>query len=164
MLDKPRINGYKKCDLLNGDGICISVWFQGCKFRCKGCHNPQTWSLTASEEFTQDKVEEIKRLLDDKYVDGLSLLGGEPLLKRNYEIILQLTKYAKSRNKTVYLWTGYNWGEIEDYSILEYVDYVVCGRYMEELRKPTKYCGSLNQEVIDVNKSLKTGIKTLKNW
>lgn len=164
MLDKPRLSGYKKCDLLNGDGVCVSVWFQGCNFRCKGCHNPQTWSMNDGEEFTHTKIDEIKSLLDDKYIDGLSFLGGEPLLERNYEIIKELSEYAKEKEKTVYVWTGYDWEEIKHLDILKSIDKIVCGKFILELRNISKYCGSTNQEVIDVQSSLQYEKKIKNKW
>lgn len=151
----------KDNDIANGDGITMSLWTQGCPHRCKGCHNPQTWSFDNGKEFTDKELQYILDNIDKNNVNrNLSLLGGEPLCPPNVEGILNLCKKFKEKypNKIIYLWTGYTVEEFDDIQkeVLKYIDILIDGRFILELRDlRLKFKGSSNQRVIDVKESLK---------
>ena len=67
------------CDTANGPGVRVSLFVSGCTLRCKGCFNPKSWDFSAGKPFTEETVETIFRFLDEPYVAGLSILGGDPL-------------------------------------------------------------------------------------
>ena len=151
----------KDNDIANGDGITMSLWTQGCPHRCKGCHNPQTWSFDNGKEFTDKELQYILDNINKNNVNrNLSLLGGEPLCPPNVEGILNLCKKFKEKypNKIIYLWTGYTVEEFDDIQkeVLKYIDILIDGRFILELRDlRLKFKGSSNQRVIDVKESLK---------
>ena len=151
----------KDNDIANGDGITMSLWTQGCPHRCKGCHNPQTWSFDNGKEFTDKELQYILDNINRNNVNrNLSLLGGEPLCPPNVEGILNLCKKFKEKypNKIIYLWTGYTVEEFDDIQkeVLKYIDILIDGRFILELRDlRLKFKGSSNQRVIDVKESLK---------
>ena len=77
--------GLLKNDFINGEGVCVSVWVQGCPFRCKGCHNPQTWDFDEGIEVDEDAlIDEVLAALNaNGILRNLSILGGEPLAPQN---------------------------------------------------------------------------------
>ena len=101
----------KENDIVDGEGICVSFWTQGCPFRCKGCHNPETWSFDGGiEEDENTLLNKILYLIDKNNVQrNLSILGGEPLCKQNREFVAKLVIATKRRfpNIKIFLWTGY---------------------------------------------------------
>lgn len=157
-MDKSRIIAIKDCDMFQGDGISVSVWFGGCNFHCDGCFNKDTWSMSIGEEYTSSTEDFIIELLTKHKgtKKNLTLLGGEPLLERNFDVLKKLIERAKPVSNKIWLWTGYEFNDIPNFDVIKDVDYIVCGKYIKELHKPTIYCGSSNQRVIDVKKSLET--------
>lgn len=139
------------------NGINVSFWCQGCLFHCPHCHNPQTWDLNGGQELPSDYKEIILELLHKNGVDrGLSILGGEPLLEQNRQIVLDLIDYVKdeSPNTTIYLWSGFTYKQLKKLknstinNILSKVDYFIDGLYDESKRDVTlKLRGSSNQNV-----------------
>ncbi len=156
-----RYNKIRKMDIADGPGVRVSVFFQGCAFHCKNCFNPETWDFKAGKEFTDETIEEILNLCDKDFITGLSLLGGEPMHPTNIEGSTKLAKMFKERfpDKTIWSWTGFLFDEyLKDKEIVKYLDVVVDGQFVDELRNPNlKWKGSANQRVIDVKKSLKKG-------
>lgn len=152
-----RYNKIRKMDIADGPGVRVSVFFQGCAFYCKNCFNPETWDFKGGKEFTDETIEEILNLCDKEFISGLSLLGGEPMHPTNIEGSTKLAKKFKERfpNKTIWTWTGFLFDEdLADKEIAKYLDVVVDGQFVDELRNPNlKWKGSKNQRVIDVKKS-----------
>lgn len=153
-----RYNTIRKMDIANGPGVRVSVFMQGCAFHCKNCFNKETWDFDKGEEFTDEVIENIIELCKPPFIKGLSILGGEPWHPNNIEGTTKLVKRFKEvfPDKTIWSWSGYTF---EDYlskqEAVKYVDVVVDGRFVEELKNPTlKFKGSSNQRVIDVAKSL----------
>lgn len=159
-----RYNKIRKMDISNGKGVRVSIFVQGCHFHCRGCFNPETWSFEAGKEFTSQTLKTLLDLCLKDTVKGLSILGGEPLNEENFigvlEIVKEFRNKEKLKNKDIWLWTGY---EIEDIlssekkkEILKYLDYVVCGQFIEEEKNlKLKWAGSNNQRWIDVKSTLK---------
>lgn len=156
-----RYNKIRKMDISNGPGVRVSIFVQGCTFNCKNCFNPETHDFNGGEEFTDDIIEKVLSLCEKDYVEGLSILGGEPMHPKNLEGVTKLAKKFKQKfpNKNLWAWTGFLFDNyLKDKEICKYLDVLVDGQYMEELHDPTlKWKGSSNQRVIDVQKSLKEG-------
>lgn len=142
----------KTFDINNGDGVRVSLWVTGCPFKCQGCHNSVLWDKDIGNLYTDDTENYIINLLNDKNIDvNLSILGGEPLAIWNYEEVLSLCKRVRKEfpSKTIWLWTGYNFDKIKDYEIMQYLDVVIDGTYIESLRdENTFWRGSTNQRKI----------------
>lgn len=154
-------NKIRKMDISNGPGVRVTIFFQGCMFHCKNCFNPETWPFSGGKEFTDETIEHILELCAPDHIEGLSMLGGEPMHPKNIEGSTKLAKAFKERypNKSLWSWSGFTF---EDYvskqDIINYLDVLVDGQYVDELHDPTlRWRGSSNQRVIDVKKSLKSG-------
>ena len=148
----------RKMDIADGPGVRVSIFFQGCDFHCKNCFNPETWSWDCGEEFNDEVIDKIMDLAKFDYITGLSILGGEPMHPNNIMGTLKLAKAFKTRypKKTVWSWSGYKYEDILKPEVLKYLDVLVDGQYIDSKRDPRlKWCGSTNQRVIDVAKSLK---------
>lgn len=140
-------------DMLNGDGLRVVLFVSGCEHRCNGCHNPQTHDPSSGIEFTKTAEDEIFEQLSYPYTKGLTLTGGDPLHPNNYATLLALCKKVKNTfaNKDIWLYTGYRIEEIppQRSDILNYVDTLVDGRFIEELKDDNfPYAGSSNQRII----------------
>ena len=155
-----RYNKIRKMDIADGPGVRVSIFLQGCTFNCKNCFNPETHDFKGGQEFTDETIEEVLNLCDKEFITGLSILGGEPMHPLNIKGTIKLAKAFKERypDKTVWSWSGFLIDNIVDKEILNYLDVLVDGQYVDELHNPTlKWCGSENQRVIDVKKTLKKG-------
>ena len=156
-----RYNKIRKMDISNGPGVRVSIFVQGCTFNCKNCFNPETHDFNGGEEFTDDIIEKVLSLCEKDYVEGLSILGGEPMHPKNLEGVTKLAKKFKQKfpNKNLWAWTGFLFDNyLKDKEICKYLDVLVDGQYVDELHDPTlKWKGSSNQRVIDIQKSLKEG-------
>ena len=146
-----RYAGLLTNDFINGEGVCVSYWAQGCPHKCPGCHNPSTWDFNDGQEVDEDElIETILRALNANGVRrNLSILGGEPLAANNINFTNHLAMEAKRNNPdiTVYLWTGYQLREIEPY-ITTAIDVVIDGPFVQAKRNvalPLR--GSTNQIV-----------------
>ncbi len=149
----------RKLDVANGQGLRVSIFMQGCSFHCKNCFNPETHDFEGGKEFTDDTIKTVLDLCDRDHIAGLSILGGEPMHPKNIEGTTKLAKEFKKRfpNKTIWVWTGFLMDrDLMDKEVLKYIDVLVDGQYVDELRHPNlKWKGSSNQRVIDVQASLK---------
>ncbi len=146
--------------LSNGLGWRVVLWVSGCNHHCTNCHNPETWNENAGKPFTDKQKQKIMELLSHKYINGLTLSGGDPLYPNNRETILDLVKAVKEtyKDKDIWLYTGYDYKDIKDLEILDYIDVVVDGKYDEQLRDVSlSFRGSSNQRIIDVKKTKETG-------
>jgi anaerobic ribonucleoside-triphosphate reductase activating protein len=153
-----RYNKIRKMDIANGPGVRVSIFMQGCAFHCKNCFNPETHDFQGGKEFTDATIDRVLELCAIDYIDGLSILGGEPMHPLNIDGTTRLAKAFKEKypNKNLWIWTGFLFDrDLKDKEVLKYVDVLVDGQYVDELHNPTlKWCGSSNQRVIDVQKSL----------
>ena len=154
-----RYNKVRKMDISNGPGVRVSIFMQGCTFNCKQCFNPETHDFNGGKEFNEDTINRISELCDNDNINGLSILGGEPMHPKNIEGTTQLAKAFKEKfpNKNLWVWTGFSFDkDLKDKEVMNYVDVLVDGRFEEEFKNPKlKWCGSTNQRVIDVQKSLR---------
>ena len=160
----------KKFDIANGEGIRTTLFVSGCRNRCKGCFQPETWDFTYGQPFTKEVEEEIFATMSNSSVRGLTILGGEPMEPENQRELLPFIREFKSRfpDKTVWLYTGNLYEELtgkmgEHYKcikfteeLLSYVDILVDGRFIEEEKRlGLRFRGSANQRIIDMNKTRK---------
>ena len=150
-----------KCSVSNGIGVRTVLWVSGCDIRCRNCHNPQTWDFNSGIPFTEDTMQEILYDLSKPYIKGLTLSGGHPLDPHNAPKVLEIVKRVKMvfPNKDIWIYSGYEWENIiKDETlreILKYIDTLVDGAYIDELRDISlAFRGSSNQRIIDVPKSL----------
>ena len=153
----------KPLDIANGPGVRVSLFTSGCRNRCKGCFQPETWSFTYGQEFTHETVQELMEMLDDPNISGLSILGGDPFEPENIDIVTMLCGYVRlkyGRSKSIWIWTGYDFikdGLIE-HPIMKFIDVLIDGPFIEELKDlRLDWRGSSNQRVIDVRKSIEYG-------
>lgn len=155
-----------KHDIANGEGVRVSLFVSGCPHHCKGCFNPETWDYNYGSEFTIDTYDEIINALIPDHIAGLTILGGEPLAEKNIELVTDICYYVKyiyRGDKSIWLYTGYDWEIIKNYKIMEYIDVLVDGRFIERFKDISlKFRGSANQRIIDVPASLSSGSMVLK--
>lgn len=159
----------KKCDVANGPGVRVSLFVSGCNHHCKNCFNREAWDFNYGQEFTKNEQNEIIDDLKPEYITGLSLLGGEPFERTNQEGLVPLLKKVKQAypDKKIWCYTGFTFdkqilGEMIEKEnrestkeMLNNIDYIVDGRFVEELKDPKlRFRGSSNQRIIDVKKSL----------
>lgn len=156
-----RIAQIREQDIVNGEGIGVSLFVQGCTHHCYKCFNQEAWDFNLGVQFTDKLKERFIKLCANPYVDFISFLGGEPLDQPLgiYETIQELIK--NNINKPIYLWTGYKWEDIlkskSKMDVIGCIDYLIDGEYIERLKNLNlKLRGSSNQRIIDVKKSLKT--------
>ena len=156
-----RYNKIRKMDISNGPGVRVSIFMQGCNFNCKNCFNPETHDFSGGKEFTDETINRVLELCENKNVEGLSILGGEPMNPQNIEGTTKLAKAFKEKfpQKNVWAWSGYTFDNyLKDKEIAKYLDVVVDGQFIEEEKNPTlEWKGSSNQRVINVQESLKEG-------
>ena len=141
----------KHDDMNNGDGIRVTLFVSGCNHHCKGCQNPQTWSVNGGILFDSGALNEICAELDKDYISGLTLSGGDPLHPANRDTITEICKKVKYLypHKTIWLYTGYKYEDVCDLDVMNYIDVLVDGEYIEELRDISlEWIGSSNQRVI----------------
>lgn len=157
-----RYNKIRKMDISNGPGVRVSIFVQGCTFNCKECFNPETHDFNLGEDFTTMEVDKIIQLANKNYIDGLSVLGGEPLHPKNIESVSMLCEYFKYKypDKTIWVWTGFKYEDIlkreNNYNIFNYIDVLVDGQFeIQNKDIRLKYCGSTNQRVIDIKETNK---------
>jgi anaerobic ribonucleoside-triphosphate reductase activating protein len=151
-------------DITAAPGLCVTVFLQGCPHHCPGCHNPTTWDFNGGEEFTAETMTEIIEGLNAQNIQrNLCIMGGEPLAPQNTFLTNMIINEVKLRypDIKIYVWTGYTYEEIQLLCdshvkhILEQADYLIDGRYIEELRDITlEMRGSSNQRIIDLKEKL----------
>lgn len=141
-----------KYDIANGEGVRVTLWVSGCNHHCEGCHNPETWDPTSGKPFTKKTMDELLEALEPDYIAGLTLSGGDPLFPKNRETVYKILKtvHEKFPQKTIWLYTGYKWEDIEHNPwITTYTDVIVDGKFIMDQKDITlPWCGSRNQRVI----------------
>jgi len=144
--------------MLNGDGLRVVLWVAGCSHCCKECQNPITWDPDGGLFFDEEAKQEIFEQLEHSYISGITFSGGDPLHSANRLDVRNLMAEIKEKypDKTIWLYTGYEWKDIWHYPMMKYVDVVVDGEFKIDLRDTNLlWKGSSNQNVIDVKATLK---------
>ncbi len=153
-----RYHNITKDDMLNGDGLRVVLWVSGCTHCCKECHNPITWDPNSGILFDEAAKMEIFAELEKDYISGVTFSGGDPLHINNTFEITELAKEMKEKypGKTIWLYTGSVWEEIQHLDIVKYIDILVDGEFEEEKKDNTLHWrGSANQRVIDVPETIR---------
>lgn len=148
-------------DVANGPGVRITLWLSGCDHHCKGCHNPESWDFNAGKPFGEAEINNIKQLLKNPYIKGLTLTGGDPIYHSSNETLLSFLRDIKNeyKDKTIWCYTGFTFEQLsKNLRILQYIDVLVDGPFEIDKRDITlKFRGSSNQRIIDVQESLLKG-------
>ncbi len=155
-----RYHDITKDDMLNGDGLRVVLWVSGCSHCCKECQNPITWDQNGGLEFDQEAKEEVFAELEKDYISGITFSGGDPLFYSNRQDVLKLIHEIKEKfpQKTIWMYTGFEWETISELEVMEYIDVLVDGEFIAEQKDTRLYWrGSANQRVIDVPSSRKSG-------
>lgn len=158
----------KDIDIQDGQGIRTSLYVSGCHFHCKECHNKEAWDFSFGKKFDDFAKKRIFKNLEKDYIEGLSLLGGEPLELINQQALVPFIKEVKEKfpNKDIWCWTGYDFEKdilnnmYKKYNftreLLKYIDIIVDGQFeIEKHLVNLKFRGSYNQRKIDVQESIK---------
>ena len=146
--------------MLNGEGLRTVLWVAGCSHNCPQCHNPVTWDINGGLAFDEAAKEELFEELKKDYISGVTFSGGDPLHEKNRKEIEKLAEDIREKfpDKTIWLYTGYEWEENCGIPFLPNIDVIVDGEFkIEEKDNSLHWKGSANQRVIDVKESLKTG-------
>ncbi|MCL2203461.1 MAG: anaerobic ribonucleoside-triphosphate reductase activating protein [Defluviitaleaceae bacterium] len=159
-----RLSGFTYESIVDGPGIRVVLFVQGCLCACKHCHNPESWPLDGGQEYS---VRELIKMVKKpgpgrKRIRGVTFSGGEPFLQAGE--LAQIAIEAKRTGWDVCTFTGYTYEELlerEDpdiQALLKHTDYLVDGPYIHEKREiGLKFRGSTNQRVIDMERTRKTG-------
>ena len=164
----------KYCDIANGVGVRTTLFVSGCRNHCPGCFQPETWSFEMGQPFTRATEDEILASLEPAYVQGLTLLGGEPMEPENQQALLPFLHRMRTERpgKSVWAYTGLTWEQLVDgpsractpitRELLGLIDVLVDGPFILEQKDISlRFRGSANQRIIDVPKTLASGEVTL---
>lgn len=164
-----RYGAIKKRDIANGIGVRVVLFVSGCTHHCKGCFQPETWSFDYGQDYTKATEDEIIEALRPSFIDGLTLLGGEPFEPQNQVELIKLLWRVRTElpEKTIWAFSGYTFEELTGESrarcqvtdeMLSMVDVLVDGEFVEEKRNISlQFRGSENQRLIDVPSTLANG-------
>lgn len=161
----------KNYDIANGEGVRVTLFVSGCTNHCENCFQPQTWDFEYGQPFTKKTEDRIIKMLEPSYINGLTLLGGEPFEPKNQRVLVPFLRRVREAypNKTVWAFSGFRLDDelLKDGSyprcestdeMLSLVDVLVDGRYVERLYDISlRFRGSSNQRLIDMNETRKTG-------
>lgn len=165
-MSRNMIADYKRFLMTDGEGIRCSLYVSGCPFHCVECYNASIWDFQAGHEYNTKLENQIMEDLSQPFVQGITFLGGEPLL--NTGVLLQLSRRIRAEfgnTKDIWCWTGYTWEELmregesaDKLELLHTVDILVDGRYMKSLHDSLlQFRGSSNQRILDVPQSFAQG-------
>lgn len=160
----------KNCDIANGNGVRVSLFVSGCTHHCLNCFNPETWAFDYGEPFTEETEVKLLKLLSPSYINGLTLLGGEPFEPTNQRVLLPFLKKVRAQypNKDIWCYTGYTLEsdllrdsrartEVTD-EMLSLIDVLVDGEFVEELKNiRLRFRGSENQRLLRLQETLASG-------
>ncbi len=160
----------KNCDVANGAGVRVTLFVSGCRNRCEGCFQPETWDFSYGKPFTGETEDEILAMLAPSYIRGLTLLGGEPFEPENQAALLPFVRRVREAypDKTVWAFTGYTLEELlsdgahprtaETDALLALIDVLVDGRFEKDKKNlMLRFRGSENQRLLDLPASLLSG-------
>lgn len=141
-------SGLNTCDSANGDGLRVSLFVSGCSLHCKGCFNKDAWDKNYGKEFTEETMDTLLEALRSPWIDGLSILGGDPLEPYNIPTVNYIASLVKQLypTKTIWLWTGRKYEQIKHLrALLKNVDVLITEPFIESKKCYGKYYGSSNQ-------------------
>ena len=160
----------KNCDIANGLGVRVSLFVSGCRNRCPGCFQPETWAFDYGQPFSKETEDHILELLRPDYINGLTLLGGDPFEPESQRVLLPFLRRVKEAcpDKDIWAYTGYTWEQLisgthrvslpETKELLSQIDTLVDGPFiLAQKNIRLRFRGSENQRIIDVKRSLGVG-------
>lgn len=159
----------KPCDIANGTGVRVSLFVSGCTHHCPGCFNSQAWDFNYGEPFTEETEQRLIRLVSRDYIEGLTLLGGEPFEMCNQRALLPFLRRLKELlpDKTIWAYSGYTYEQLTGGrepvceatdEVLSLIDILVDGRFVEEKKNiRLTFRGSENQRIIDMRATRSSG-------
>ncbi len=160
----------KDCDIANGEGVRVSLFVSGCTNRCKNCFQPQTWDFHYGQPFTEDTEQKLLDMLAPSYINGLTVLGGEPFEPENQRCLAPFLRRVRAAypQKTIWAFSGFTLEELQSDGshprcevtdeMLSLLDVLVDGRFVEELKDISlRFRGSSNQRLIDLNATRAAG-------
>ena len=176
-------------DSADGSGIRVGLYVSGCTHKCKGCHSSEYWDFNSGEEFTKNHISQLEDALEKDYIEGLSILGGDPLEKENISKVKYIIKECKryyelthDKPLNIWLWTGSIFEnlcllfaeDLKDSHAIEYIDdlkyifnnidVLIDGPFIEEKKNLNlAFRGSSNQRLIDMKKTFENKKVTLLN-
>lgn len=164
----------KNYDIANGEGVRVTLFVSGCTHHCKGCFQPQTWDFSYGKVFAAATEQQLLEDLAPDYIDGLTLLGGEPMEPDNQRALLPFLRKVRSLypHKNIWCYTGYTLEsdllsesrarcECTD-EMLSLIDVLVDGEFVEDLKNISlAFRGSENQRILDLKQTLETGCAVL---
>lgn len=159
----------KTNDIANGTGVRVSLFVSGCRNNCPGCFNKESQNFNYGEHFSNETMEYLLKELAKPEIEGLTILGGEPLDSINQPTVYFIINTVKTKlpEKNIWLYTGYEFPMIPmtefTYEILNNIDVLVDGPFMEDKKDPSlAFRGSSNQNIINMKETLKTEMLILK--
>ena len=160
-----RAFGLVENSFVDGPGIRMAIFFQGCIRHCEGCHNPNSWPMYGGERMDTNDI--IKKIANDPLLTGITLTGGEPFLQPTQALVL--ATFARQRGLSVWCYTGYTFEEISEWednrkTLLKNIDVLIDGPFeIDKMSLDIPWRGSTNQRLVDVQKSLETGKVILRD-
>jgi len=164
----------KNCDIANGKGVRVTLFVSGCRNQCPKCFQPETWDFTYGTLFTEETEHQVFAWLQPDYINGLTVLGGEPFEPENQRGLLPFLKQVREKfpRKDIWCFTGFTLEELQRADcrvrcevtdeLLQQIDVLVDGRYVDELHDISlKFRGSTNQRLIDLAGTRQSGAITL---
>ncbi len=171
MRDSVHYSAIKYCDIANGTGVRTVLFVSGCRNHCKECFQPETWNFEHGEVFDESVEDKLIESLKPDYVEGITLLGGDPMEEENQSVLLPFLRKIRQRypdKKTIWAYTGYVLDvdlvpggrkfTIDTDELLSYLDVLVDGPFiLEQKNIALKFRGSANQRIIDMREYRNTG-------
>jgi anaerobic ribonucleoside-triphosphate reductase activating protein len=164
----------KNCDIANGVGVRVTLFVSGCTNRCQGCFQPETWSFTYGEPFTAQTEDRLLDMLAPSFINGLTLLGGDPFEPDNQRALVPFLERVRARypQKDIWAFSGFEYEDMLRVGchphcevterMLGLLDVLVDGPFVENLKDISlRFRGSSNQRLIDLKKTRQTGVITL---
>ena len=149
----------EKASVANGKGIRTVLWVSGCSLHCKGCQNPESWDFNAGKPFDDNAKQELFTYLENPYIQGLTISGGDPLSLPNRNTVAHIISKVRNKygdSKTIWIYTGYTYEELISQNLnkeewFNEINVLVDGRYIDDKRDVKfPFRGSTNQRLIKI--------------